>query len=351
MKKIQLIDIFDKIKKEENIVVDHNLHLNSRILLVDGMNTFLRSFAAINHVNLAGNHVGGLTGYLKSLGFAIKFLQPTRVINIFDGEGGSINRKYLYPKYKANRDNQRIVNFKSFNNKKEEDESKINEITRLIDYLRYLPVSSICVDKLEADDVIGYLSTKFHNEVPDSNVFIMSSDADFLQLINERITVYSPTKKKIYKIEDVLEEYKIHPENFIIYKSLVGDNSDNIPGVQGIGQKNISQLFEILEHPERKSLADIYEVCSDPPKKSVLYQRILNNMKMVEVFYKLINLREPNISKLDIENIHEQLNKPISPLKKYDFLQLYNYDQLGDTINGVDNWLDTFSVLNSFLNV
>ena len=63
------------------------LQLNSRVLLIDSMNTFLRSFAIIPAINPQGNHIGGLVGFMKSLGYAIKLIQPTRVILVFDGQG------------------------------------------------------------------------------------------------------------------------------------------------------------------------------------------------------------------------------------------------------------------------
>ena len=69
---------------------DEPLQLNSRVLLIDSMNTFLRSFAMINHMNPSGAHIGGLTGFLKSIGFAIRHIKPTRVILVFDGTACTI---------------------------------------------------------------------------------------------------------------------------------------------------------------------------------------------------------------------------------------------------------------------
>lgn len=341
----KILDFFSRIQEEPKPL---NLQHNSRVLLIDGINTFLRSFAAINHINLNGHHVGGLTGFLKSIGSAIKMLNPTRVVIVFDGEAGSMNRKYLYPEYKANRNNQRIVNYKSFSNKDEEDEAKMTEISRLVEYLKLLPVNCICIDKLEADDVIGYLSQKIYTEHKDAEIYVMSSDNDFLQLVNDRTKVYSPTKKKIYDVQMVSSEFGIHPENFIIYKALVGDTSDNIPGVHGVGEGKVAKLFECLQDPERKHLADIYEICTEPPKKSVLYQRILNQMNLVEIFYKLVNLKEPNISNVDREMIDRLYGRKVPPLKKYDFIKMYHKDRLGDTIPYVDNWINLFAVLNNF---
>jgi len=345
MNKERLLDIFSRINKDEK---PKNLHHNSRVLIVDGMNTFLRSFAVVDRVNLIGNEIGGLIGFLKSLGHAIKLLTPTRVVIVFDGEGGSVNRKYLYNDYKSNRDTGRIMNYKSFNNKDDEDNSKYNQMSRLIPYLECLPLSLMSFDKLEADDVIGYLSNKIYEEYDDSIVHIMSSDNDFIQLVNDRINVYSPTKKKIYKVENVVQDFGVHPNNFLIYKTLVGDTSDNIPGVHGAGEKNVIKLFEFVSKPEPKTLQDVYEVCSNPPKNSVVYQRVINVQKQLEIFYKLMDLKDPNISDELKEQILEEYHKKTPLLRKFDFIKLYHHDRMGGAIPNLETWTTLFSSLNNY---
>lgn len=345
MNKDRLLDIFSKITKEEKPT---NFHYNSKVLIIDGMNTFLRSFAVVDRMNLLGHHIGGLVGFLRSIGSAIKTLNPTRVIIVFDGEAGSMNRKYLYNGYKANRDNQRIVNFKSFTDKDEEDDSKYNQASRLIDYLNFLPVTCIAIDKLEADDIIGYLCGKLYEDYNDSEIYVMSTDKDFMQLVNPRVKVYSPSKKKIYHVQDVLEEFGVHPNNFLIYKTLLGDTSDNIPGVSGFGEKNTLKLFDFMAEEESRSLEQLYEVCENPKQKSVLYDRILNTKKMVEIFYKIMNLKEPNISDVDLQDIEMQLYQKHKELKKFEFIKLYQHDKMGDIIPNLDTWLNLFSVLNSY---
>ena len=139
------------------------LHKNSKVLIVDSLNTFLRSFVAIHHINPAGNHVGGLGGFLKSVGAVIKQLEPTRVILVFDGVGGSTNKRYLYPEYKANRHITKISNWDAFDSQEEESEAITNQILRLVAYLKCLPVDLVAIDKIEADDVIGYLAKQFED--------------------------------------------------------------------------------------------------------------------------------------------------------------------------------------------
>ena len=127
---------------------------NSRILVVDSMNTFMRNFSTINAINPAGHHIGGLVGYLRSVGYAIKTFRPTRVILVFDGTGSTQNKKNLYPDYKGNRNISRIMNWDVFDDKEDESDAMAGQMSRLIHYLKQLPVSLISIDKIEADDSI-----------------------------------------------------------------------------------------------------------------------------------------------------------------------------------------------------
>ena len=193
------------------------LQLNSRVLLIDSMNTFLRSFAIIPAINPQGNHIGGLVGFMKSLGYAIKLIQPTRVILVFDGQGNITNRRNTYSEYKANRQIKRITNFNVFSTLEEESDSVSSQMMRLLDYLKTLPVNISIIDKIEADDTIAYIA----HTLLDKEVTIMSADQDFLQLVNDRITVWSPTKKKFYTPRMVEADYGIPAHNFLMYKTLL----------------------------------------------------------------------------------------------------------------------------------
>jgi 5'-3' exonuclease len=94
----------------------------------------------INHVNPDGHHIGGLTGFLKSIGYAIRMADPTKVVIVFDGVGGASARRNLFPDYKANRNANRMTNYSIFTSKEEETESINNQMSRLIQYLKCLPV-------------------------------------------------------------------------------------------------------------------------------------------------------------------------------------------------------------------
>jgi DNA polymerase-1 len=347
MDKSKLLNIFKNIKEEKNGPIEPvlNLHANSRVLLIDGLNMFLRSFSTVNKVNISGVAVGGMTGFLRSLGSMIKLHNPTKVIIAFDGEKGSQARKYLYRPYKANRDGKKITNTKLFSTVEEEKGSKNDQITRLIDYLRCLPITMMIYDDLEADDIIAYLAKYIPETYPDSFTYIVSSDQDYMQLVNERVLVYSPTKKLMYDTHSVLSEYGIHPLNLNVYKALVGDNSDNLPGVSGVGDKTVAKLFEGLKEPETKGLEYIYETCEEKPVKSVLYDRILFVKKTVEIMYQIMDLHNPNIHPDNIEDIERLYHKKVPALDKATFMQLYVEDRLGDIIPYTNNWLECFKPL------
>ena len=317
------------------------LHLNSKVLLIDSMNTFLRSFAMINHMNPSGAHIGGLTGFLKSIGFAIRHIKPTRVICIFDGIGSTTNKKNLYPEYKAHRKLQRITNWDGFDNKEDESSSIENQMSRLIGYLKCLPVDLISIDKVEADDVIGYITNKLAGEV-----YIMSADQDFMQLVSNRVTIYSPIKKKFYTPALVKEEYGLYPPNFINKKILMGDDSDNVPGVKGLGPKKLFKLFPELESPHTMPLASILKKSKELVNEHGLYGDICNFEKQLLINQQLMDLSNPDIPESDLEEINQILFNEPSKLDKLHFLKLYNEDRLGNSIPNTEIWLnEIFSYL------
>ena len=162
--------------------------LNDHILVVDAMNTLIRSFSLLKAMNPSGAHVGGLVGFLRSLGYVTRIFDPTRVIIVWDGKGGSANRKNIDPNYKAQRATSRITHWGLYDTKEEETEALIGQLYRTQDYLECLPVHQLVMEKLEADDIMAWIAKKASG----SNVkkcTIVSSDKDFLQLVDDTIEV------------------------------------------------------------------------------------------------------------------------------------------------------------------
>lgn len=336
-------DLLNKLFSE--LSSDRNNSKNARVLIVDSMNTFLRSFSIIQHLNPNGHHVGGLVGYLKSLGYAIRLYQPTRVVLVFDGQGNATNKQYLFSDYKANRKTTKVNNWKVFSDKNEESESMANQMGRLIEYLTQLPVSMIAIPKIEADDVIGYLTTKFESNSETDKITIMSADRDFLQLVSEKTEIYSPTKKKTYRVNDVLEEYSVHPNNFINYKMLLGDNGDNVPGVTGLGEKKLFKLYPELQQDHFLTIEDLLQKAKDNENDHQLYTKILNFERQLRINEQLMSLKKVNISDEDKNIIDEIIDTPPPALNVGNFVEMTEIDQLNERINWQTWLIENFSSL------
>ena len=209
-----------------------------RIILIDALNLFFRNFAVIGVLNSDGTHIGGLGGFLRSLGALIRNLEADQVYVVFDGIGGSNNRKNIIPEYKSGRNNSRITNWEVFDSHEDEENSQIDQIIRIAQYLKTLPVKTVAIDKVEADDVIAYVGEKLsHNK--ENKVFIVSSDKDYLQLAKDNLIIYRPIEKRYYTPSTIKEKFGCPASNFILYKLLMGDSSDKIEGVKGLGPKKL----------------------------------------------------------------------------------------------------------------
>tara|TARA_R110000803_G_scaffold27058_7_gene63449 strand:- start:375 stop:1139 length:765 start_codon:yes stop_codon:yes gene_type:complete len=240
MRKEELLSLLN-----EDQGVNTGLPEGERILLIDGLNLFFRNFAVLQMVNPKGVHIGGLGGFFRSLGALIRQIQPHQVYVVFDGAGSSMNRKNILPEYKSGRENQKITNWGAFDNVEEEHDAKVDQMVRIIQYLKTLPVKTVSIDKVEADDIIAYLSHKALKQ-PGDKAYIVSSDKDFLQLVSDEVVVYRPMEKKFYTKDHFQKTYNMSPQNFIIYKTLMGDSSDKIKGVKGLGEKKLHKLFPEL---------------------------------------------------------------------------------------------------------
>jgi 5'-3' exonuclease len=328
-----------------NKIDNKNRQYGEHILLIDSMNTFIRNFSTLKSLNPGGHHVGGLLGFLRSLGFLVRTFDPTRVICVFDGKGGSMNRKNVDPNYKANREHVKVTNWGLFENIKEERESMTAQIERLFDYLECLPVYVSVHDKVEADDIISFLAQKFASKGHRST--IVSSDQDFYQIIDKQTSIYAPIKKKVIDHTNVVEIIKVLPSNYGIVKALVGDNSDNLPGVKGVGIKTIVKEFPKLVTEENVDLQYIYDISEQQIEGKKIFSRIIYDWDKVERNYGLMNIRTPRLSEGEIETILYNLQAQKPMLREGSFLKYMDIDRIENITNNTDGWLSLFSYLNS----
>ena len=318
---------------------------NDSVLLIDGLNTFIRVFSAIPTTNEDGIHVRGIVGFLRSLAFTINMVRPTRTIIVFDGKGGSTRRRKIFPQYKMGRKMSHRLNRSNESlTREEEKRMMIFQLNRCVEYLECLPLTIINMDNIEADDVIGYCSKHIFK---DTKTTIMSTDKDFLQLVDNNTRLYSPTKKKMYDEDKVFEEYGIYPNNFLLYRIMDGDKSDSIPGIRGAGLKTLVKHFPWLETKHTYTIDDVLKSASNKKDKVKLCELISNSEDQLHLNKKLMDLDDLNISSNSKLKIQNYTSNSIQRLVKHKFQRMFLEDKLYTALPNLNSWLHTtFNRLN-----
>jgi len=316
---------------------------NDKILIVDAMNMLIRSFSLIKSMNPSGHHIGGLVGFLRSLGYINRIFDPTRIIIVWDGKGGSANRKNIDPNYKAQRASSRITHWGLYESKKEEMEALIGQLERTRDYLQCLPVHQLMMEKLEADDVIAHLAKEADKN--NKKCLIVSSDKDFLQLVNENIEVYAPIKKRVIDSSNIEAELQVLPENYNIVKALLGDKSDNLAGIKGLGIKTVIKEFPKINTEKGLTLDYIYEVAEEKLEGKKIFAKIIHNWDRVLTNYKLMNLHTTVLDAKEKLHIFRELGTRPSTIQLGVFLHLLDTDKIEGITKNTPDWLQGFSNL------
>lgn len=220
--------------------------MKKTVMLIDGSSLIYRAFFALpNLTNNDGVMTNGVYGFLTMYKNAFDKYKPDYVLVAFDRSGGTF-RNEEFKDYKANRD--KTPNELSY------------QFGILKDVLESMGVKYTDLDGFEADDIVGTYA-KMAKEAGDEAVLI-TGDRDYLQLVDDGIIVYL-TRKGVsdtveYNVEKIKEEYGISPKQLIDVKGLMGDKSDNIPGVDGIGEKRALQYIQ-----KYGSIEGLYENIDD----------------------------------------------------------------------------------------
>jgi DNA polymerase-1 len=329
--------LFKELQQERSLTPTNP---NDHILIVDGLNMFIRAFGATPGYNEDGEHVGGISGFLYSVGKVVRDLKPSRCVIVFDGRGGSTRRKKVYGDYKANRANKTKLRRHDHHDSTidDEQESMRHQFSRLISYLDNLPVTFMSMDGIEADDAIAYIAQMYKEEC--SKITIVSTDRDFYQLVDTRIQVWSPIKKKMYNTDAVQEEFGIHPNNMVMYRSFTGDLSDNIPGVSGIGPKTILKLIPELSEPAEFTIDELLIKSQAKLTESKTYQKILDSAQILEQNHQLMNLKLLDFPAQTASKIRGIMQQPISDLNRSEFQRLFYEDKLWAVMKNLPDWLN-----------
>lgn len=260
---------------------------NTPIILIDGSSYLYRAFFACPPLtNAKGEPTGAIFGVINMIRSLINQYNPTHIAVVFDAKGGSF-RNEIYSEYKATREAM--------------PENLRPQIEPIHTILKAMGLPLLCIEGVEADDVIGTLARQAERENLD--VLISTGDKDMAQLVSDKITLINTMNNAVLDPKGVMDKFGVPPEKIIDYLALRGDSSDNIPGVPGVGEKTAQSLLT-----EFTSVKDIYTRLDDIEKLSIrgaksLKQKLIDNQNEAELSYLLATIKTD--VKLDFTN--EQL--------------------------------------------
>lgn len=285
-----------------------------RLMVVDGNNQYLRAYIVNPTLSTNGQPIGGVVGMLKILQKLCKEINPDQIVICWDGENGSSKRKSMNKNYKEGRNPIRLNRDVRNLTENEELANKIWQQTRLAEYLNQLPVIQFLYPNIEADDIISYVVN--HQKYADWQKVIVSSDKDFIQLIDNKTILFRPIQEEILNVKRVLEEYSIHPSNFALARSISGDSSDNIQGIKGIGLATIAKRFPILAENKNYFIGDLTKYAED--KDGSVYEKVCDNVELIKENYDIMQLSSPQISiqtKTQINNVVEEFTPEFNQME------------------------------------
>ncbi|WP_339429676.1 DNA polymerase I [Pseudomonas taetrolens] len=259
------------------------------LVLVDGSSYLYRAFHALPPLTTSkGLPTGAVKGVLNMLKSLRKQYPDSPFAVVFDAKGGTF-RDDMYAEYKANRPSM-------------PDDMRV-QIEPLHASVIALGFPLLCVEGVEADDVIGTLARS--SAAADRPVVISTGDKDMAQLVDGHITLVNTMTGSVMDIEGVKEKFGVAPEQIIDYLALMGDSSDNIPGVPGIGPKTASGLLMGVGG----GLVDLYEKLDVVPTLPIrgaknLPAKLEEHREMAFLSYQLATIKIDVPLEIGLEDLH-----------------------------------------------
>ena len=285
-----------------------------RVLIIDALNAYLRAYIVDPSLSAHGQPIGGIKGFIKILQKLVRETQPDEIAVIWDGPNGSAKRKIMDKNYKSGRKPLRLN--RAFNNLSEDEvrENKTWQQVRVMEYLNQMPIVQTIIPEIEADDVIAYITKMEYYK--GWQKIIVSNDKDFMQLCDDETVLYRPTKKEILNRQRVIEQTGVHPTNMALARAIIGDASDNLPGIRGAGFATVAKRLNFLSSDKCYTIQDVIEFCEKTGSKLKFFSNIVEGKGLIEHNYKMMQLYAPQMSfqskmvvKEAIENFEYTFNK------------------------------------------
>jgi len=312
-----------------------------RILIIDQLNLFFRNYIVNPSLSVNGMPIGGLKGCFQSIQKIVRESNPDLIVICWDGEGGSTKRKLLKKDYKAGRRPIRLNRNVRNMSDQQEMENKVWQQTRLIEYYNQVPIMQFMFKGTEADDIVAYISQM--KELQSAEKLIVSSDKDFFQLLSSKTIQYRPIQKEILNQNSIIEKFSIHPNNFAIARAMVGDKSDNIDGIPGLGLKTIAKRFPFLREKRSVTFADLTDHCREKLQDANVkaYQKVLDNEDLLKRNYQMMQLYVPTLGIEDKKLIRKVFRTPDMSFNKTELIKMMMKDGFGEI-----NFIELFQHFN-----
>lgn len=326
-----------------------------RLLILDGHSLMYRAFFALpQFTNTEGTHTNAIYGFIKMLLKMKEEIKPDYIVTAFDKKAPTFRHKE-YEDYKAGR---------------EKMPSELREQFPILkELLEMLAINIFEIDGFEADDLIGTLSK--YAEEKEIEVYIVTGDRDALQLATDNVKVVINKKgmseKEIYDKNRMIEEFGVTPTQFIDVKGLMGDKSDNIPGVPGVGSKTAYKLIKeygsienLLENVESVSGKKLKENLIENTEQAIFSKKLATIMTNVPIDIDLDDIKSKEaydvkgvkelFKKLEFKSLLEVLDDDSSDAAETDtaaeasqeedefnYIIIDSLDQLSDLVKNMDS--------------
>ncbi|WP_308666898.1 DNA polymerase I [Allisonella histaminiformans] len=260
--------------------------MENKLVIIDGSSLLYRAFYALPPLSKNGVYTNAVFGFLRMLLSIYRTLNPEYMAVSFDKSRETFRTK-MYSGYKATR--------------KPAPDELVPQFALIKEVLRVMGVAVYEPEGYEGDDVLGTLSRRYEESLP---VYIVTGDRDALQLSDEHVTVLL-TRKGISQMdamtpEAVMEKYQITPSQVIDMKALMGDASDNIPGVRGVGEKTALKLIT-----RYKTLDGIYDHLDEI--KGALHKKLEADKEAAYLSYDLATIRRD----IPLESTLDEMKQPV----------------------------------------
>ena len=312
-----------------------------RVLIIDALNAYLRAYIVDPSLSTNGQPIGGLKGFIKILQKLARETKPDNIIIAWDGPDGSRKRKTMDKNYKAGRKPIRLN--RAIRNLTEDEElaNKMWQQKRIIEYMNEMPIIQVLIAQIEADDVISYVTQMEHYK--GWQKIIVSNDRDFMQLCDDETVLWRPTVNEMLNANRIVETIGVHPRNMALARAMAGDASDNLPGIKGAGLKTIQKRLPFLSEDRDCTIPEVMDYCANSTKGSRVqfYNNVIDNKKLVEHNYKMMQLYSPQMSVQAKQFTQDAVENFECDFNRTELIRMMREDGFGEL-----NWEDLKSQLN-----